>query len=407
MIASDDRGHDANFVTRCRWLLRPGQRPLSDVRLTVERGVVVDTCPVPPDERALIEPIAIAPQLVNAHTHLEFSSLNNPLAPSQPFPDWIRSVIRYRIEHPETNEIQLSIDAGLTESRRAGVGLVGEISTCDSGRRTLGRQNDISVISFREYIGFGPDAAADRISELRAERVEEVPSSDVVTEGLSPHAPYSVHPLLFEAIVDEATRRNCPIAMHLGETQDELELLARRSGRFRDFLEAMNLWDETVLGDYRSLRPYLEAISRCRHALAVHGNYLEADDIHFLGQNPHIGVVYCPRTHAYFGHPEHPVERLHQAGATVVLGTDSRASNPDLSIWRELQFMAGRCVRPIWEELERVTTMSARALGKEPQDYAIEVGRPARLTSISCRCETQAGLHEALTSADSFVIAKA
>jgi cytosine/adenosine deaminase-related metal-dependent hydrolase len=41
------------------------------------------------------------------------------------------------------------------------------------------------------------------------------------------------------------------------------------------------------------------------------------------------------------GHPPHPWRRLLERGVRVCLGTDSRASNPDLSIWEELRFLQG------------------------------------------------------------------
>jgi hypothetical protein len=53
-------------------------------------------------------------------------------------------------------------------------------------------------------------------------------------------------------------------------------------------------------------------------------------------------LVYCPRTHAAFGHTEHPWQRLVELGGQVAIGTDSRASNPDLSLFAELQFLAAR-----------------------------------------------------------------
>lgn len=75
-------------------------------------------------------------------------------------------------------------------------------------------------------------------------------------------------------------------------------------------------------------------------ALAIHGNYFTHDDIQCVARHANVATVFCPRTHAYFGHSPHPIRQLLAAGANVILGTDSRASNPDLSLWRELQFVA-------------------------------------------------------------------
>ena len=66
--------------------------------------------------------VAILPALVNAHSHLEFSHLNNPLGyPGMPFTDWIREVLAHRQEReasvPTTGNSQ-------TTSIKRGDGLV-------------------------------------------------------------------------------------------------------------------------------------------------------------------------------------------------------------------------------------------------------------------------------------------
>ena len=392
----------------CRWLLRPGQPPIADVRLTVDGGVLADISPVPADERHLIAPVAIAPQFVNAHTHLEFSSLTHPLEPRTPFPDWIRAVIGYRRQHPTQADIQEAVTQGLTECRQGGTALIGEITTSDAGASALAGGAG-STISFREFIGFHGDVVDDRIAQLH-NLGQTVADESPVIPGLSPHAPYSVNPRLFEAIVTAGRERGWVVAMHLAETRDELELLQHRRGLFRELLAGLNLWDDSALGEYTSIRPYLEGLAGCHRALAIHGNYLTDDEIMFLSRHPHVAVVYCPRTHAWFGHPPHPAERLRQAGVTVVLGTDSRASNPDLSIWRELQHatraasalsgVAGDSpARAIWDLLPEITTTAAAALSRDAADFAITVGRPLQVVELSCRCETQAALNDALLSA--------
>lgn len=74
----------------------------------------------------------------------------------------------------------------------------------------------------------------------------------------------------------------------------------------------------------------------------IHGNYLNDDELHFLARHPHMTLVYCPRTHAAFEHVEHPWRRATELGVRVAIGTDSRASNPNLSLFEELQFLASR-----------------------------------------------------------------
>ena len=65
----------------------------SDGRIDVRRGgdpAAVD-----------LGDVALIPGLVNAHTHLEFSLLCEPIPTAGRFTDWIRSVVKYRLEQAE------------------------------------------------------------------------------------------------------------------------------------------------------------------------------------------------------------------------------------------------------------------------------------------------------------------
>ena len=53
-----------------------------------------------------------------------------------------------------------------------------------------------------------------------------------------------------------------------------------------------------------------------------------------------MAVVYCPRTHAWFAHPRYPLEKMLAAWGDLALGTDSRASSPDLSLLAEMRHVA-------------------------------------------------------------------
>ena len=87
---------------------------------------------------------------------------------------------------------------------------------------------------------------------------------------------------------------------------------------------------------------FLQALTNCSQGWIIHGNYLDDSEIQFLAQNRNLTLVYCPRTHAAFGHSTHPWRRLLELGGNVAIGTDSRASNPDLSLFAELQFLSGQ-----------------------------------------------------------------
>ena len=174
-----------------------------------------------------------------------------------------------------------------------------------------------------------------------------------------------------------------PLAMHLAESREEIEFLRDGRGPFRELLESRGVWDPTARP--RGARPLdeLRMLSRAHRALVVHGNYLDDEEIDFLGrQRRQMAVVYCPRTHAWFGHARYPLEKLLAAGAIVALGTDSRASSPDLSLLAEMRHVAREF--PAMSRatiLELGTLGGARALGLDARDRhpgARQAGQPGR-----------------------------
>jgi cytosine/adenosine deaminase-related metal-dependent hydrolase len=358
-------------LLRVRWLLNPEEAALENVCVREQGGKLLDIRQCSTSELTNVLPVLLIPPLVNAHTHLEFSALASPLEPALPFQSWIQSLMKWRGNNAATQAD--SIRSGFTESIDSGIGLIGEISTSDDVSLLSNQQSHnqrTSCVAFRELIGLGPARVQQQL-EL-AESFLTAPRMAGVHQALSPHAPYTVHPELLEQAVALAVKHNAPLAMHLAETTDELELLASGTGRFQTFLSTMGLFDPRLFPVGRCILDLLKVLSSASNVLAVHGNYFTDEDIAFLSRHQNITTVYCPRTHHFFGHTAHPFRKLLGAGCRVVLGTDSRASNPDMSIWRELQHVAGLApeLSPGFL-LAMITTHAAEAMQCETTRFRI------------------------------------
>ena len=113
--------------------------------------------------------------------------------------------------------------------------------------------------------------------------------------------------------------------------------------------------------------------------LFVHGNYLARD----TAIRPRDTLVYCPRTHAAFGHAPHPFRHFLARGVRIALGTDSLASNPDLDLLAEARFLHRLHPDLPGDELLRLATLSgAEALGWADQTGSLEVGKSADLVVL-------------------------
>ncbi len=375
-------------ILRVRWLLNPAQPPLENVEIVEQHGRIAEIRPLAPDARNVL-PVILIPTLVNAHTHLEFSSLSEPIHPALPFQEWISAVIQWR-RGADSNSDE-TVRQGLAESLQGGVTAIGEITT-----RQPVNVADIAagcrVVSFREVIGLQQERIPELLQQAAAHLSRHSASGrdDSAVYGISPHAPYTVHPELFASLIELAVSRKAVVAMHLAETQDERELLRDGKGRFVDFLTKLDLWDPATFPGDRSIRDFLEQLVRVPRALAIHGNFFSHDDIQFVARHANLATVYCPRTHAFFGHPPHPIRQLLAAGARVVLGTDSRASNPDLSLWKELQFVAMNFPEiSIPRLLGMATTDAADSLGLPLECHQISAG--AELKCVMLHAENDAG----------------
>ena len=79
--------------------------------------------------------------------------------------------------------------------------------------------------------------------------------------------------------------------------------------------------------------------------------------------------VFEMRDHA-FGHPAYPLAAFLKAGVRVALGTDSLASNPDLSIFNEARFVSRHHSGVAPSEILRMATLS----GAEALDWNCDTG---------------------------------
>ncbi len=302
----------------------------------------------------------LMPGFVVAHTHLELSALAGRVPPGPDFTAWIEALIRARsgCDRARLYAARQAAAVGLLAN---GATAIGDVDSLDLWREVpRGAPRGPRTVVQREVLDAGD---SQRTAAALARVARRIPATDVRSEGIAPHAPYTVTDGLLAGVGKLAARRQLPIAVHWAETREEIEWLAGRGGPF-----------ERLLGPSRPQRSSLERLEAAallgpRTAL-IHGNHPGPSEMERI-RRAGASVVHCPGAHAFFGRERFPLETWLAAGVSLAFGTDSAAGNHTLDPRRELRLAAAAAptVDPV--RLAAIATSGgARALG-----LAGQVGR--------------------------------
>jgi len=333
------------MILRAKYVMPSSHEIFEDGAVVVEGDELIEVGPYASVRREHLGTtvdlgeLALLPGFINAHTHLELSGLAGKLPPPKRFVEWIRGLLRLR-EGIAPEEIERDVEEGIRQSLQGGTTTLVDVTFTGLSVEPL-RRSPIRKLVHLEVLGFDAERSAASWGALRR-RLEASPGDALMTVGLSPHAPYSTSASLYRACVQLSGEEGYPLCSHVAETEEEEAFLRDGSGDFRELLEGLGVSLSGWTPPGKTPVQYLHALGFfSRSPLLVHGNYIRHEDIPILREG-NITVVYCPRSHAYFGHERHPFEKLFALGVNVAVGTDSLASAPSLSVLDELKFLSRR-----------------------------------------------------------------
>src|SRR3954451_24006612 len=183
------------FSLRARVIFPLVLPPMEDGVVAVEGERIASVGQTRTGEVTDLGDVALLPGFVNAHTHLEFSHLRQPLGQSRMrLVDWIRLVIGERGRRVDA--CLGAVDEGVRESATYGVTTVGDIAT---GELSADVPAGVVLTSFAEVIGFSRARAESALAAVETRLKQPRPASAML--GISPHAPYTVSPVLLERLV--------------------------------------------------------------------------------------------------------------------------------------------------------------------------------------------------------------
>lgn len=327
---------------------------------------------------------ALLPGFVNAHGHAPMSLLRG-FADDLPLAPWLQDYIwPAESQHVGPEFVSDGADLAIAEMIRSG-------TTCFSDMYFFpnvvaervdhaGLRCQLSFPIFDFPSAWGSDAD-DYITRGLALR-DDLKHSDRIRVVFGPHAPYTVNDEALKRVAVLANELDLPVHIHLHETAREVQ-------------EAVDTHGQRPLARLHALG-LVGPRTQCVHMTA-----LESEEIALLAANG-AHVIHCPESNMKLASGRCPVSQLLSAGVNVALGTDSAASNNDLSMLGEMRSAAllaklgerDASALPAETVLSMATIHGARALGLQDEIGSLEVGKRADLIAVDlAQPETQPLYH--------------
>jgi cytosine/adenosine deaminase-related metal-dependent hydrolase len=328
----------------------------------------------------------LCPGFINAHCHLELSHLKGKVPAGTGMIDFLLAVMGQRSFPPD--QVMQGIADGEQAMLQNGIVAVGDIcNTADTVGQKSGRR--LYYHNFIETMGFVAATAGDRFNTatgvLEKFRAIQEPGSN--NSSIVPHAPYSVSPALFELIT--SMEGNYLLSLHNQESQAEEAFFRTGGGDLHRLYEALKLdisfYQASGKSSLQTCLPYFKSP---QSLLLVHDVMTSEEDLQYIQSAgtalPQLYFCLCPNANLYIANGLPAIDLLRSYGSTLVLGTDSLASNHQLSILAEVKTLQEHYPAiPLAELLQWATLNGAKALGIQNHFGSFEEGKTPGILLLS------------------------
>ena len=314
----------------------------------------------PQDELEVFKGV-LCPGFINAHCHLELSHMRGILEEKTGLIPFINGILANR-EAP-TEVIQQCMAECDTEMYENGIVAVGDISnTIDSFN--VKSNSKIYYHTFVEIFDLDPKKATTTFD--KGMEVYHQLSKLGLSGSLAPHAPYTVSKELFHMINSFNKDHLNLSTLHNQETLAENDFYLTGKGLLNQFFNEINVdisfFEPTGKKSLPSTLGFMSDISK---VILAHNTVSEIDDIQFAERTINE-VFWCtnPNANLYIENRLPEYQYFIDQNVTLTVGTDSIASNWQLSIYEEMRTIKNQFPHITTEQLLRwATSNGAKALG--------------------------------------------
>ena len=323
----------------------------------------------------------ISPGFVNAHCHIELSHLKGVIAKEKGMTNFIHSVIPQRETTIEI--IESAMRKADLEMQKEGIVAIGDVCNTDVSF-ALKAVSSIYYHSFIELFGM-TNSMAEKIFE-KGVQIKNIASEKYgLKASIVPHSSYTVSENLFKLFRERLDNPGNILSVHNQESEQEDDFIRNRKGDLFNLYNSLGL--ETGDSKKRNISPleYLQqSLPEKAKRLYVHNVETRSTDVDHA--SPDMGNTFwviCPSSNLYISGKMPNRFLIEQFPENVCIGTDSLASNDQLSIMKELFTMQEHYEGIPLEHLLRFACYNgALALGMDAKLGSFEPGKTPGINLI-------------------------
>ncbi len=323
----------------------------------------------------------LVPGFVNAHCHIELSHLKNKIPKHTGLHKFVGFVSKFR--NTDETTIQEAIKRADFEMKKNGIVAVGDISNQRISIETK-KTSKIKYHTFIEIFSLNPDLAEKKISE--GENLVKLFSKNNLDASIVPHAPYSISEKLFSSLKNKMLKSKFPVTMHNQESKSENELFQSKKGAlYETFLNWGIEFPDFYPTGKNSLASVVKYLPQKNNCLLVHNTFTRKEDIKQANtQLENIYWTFCPNANLYIENQLPDISLFYHEKQKCCIGTDSLASNTQLSVLEELKTIQKHFPEiPLNELIKWATINGAQALNLSHKYGSFEPGKQAGINLIS------------------------
>ena len=320
----------------------------------------------------------LLPGLVNAHCHLDYTMLRGAIARQPSFTAWIGAINAQKAALTPVDYLR-AIESGFAEAASFGTTTIANLEAFPELLASMSPP-PLRTWWFAEMIDVRAPVSAGEMWRRVARASRE--AEWLGGSGLAPHAPFTASAKLYREANRIAAAENLPLTTHVAESREEMLMFREARGPLYDFMRSIG----RPMDDCGELTPLALLLTEQllnERWIVAHLNELTRDDLELLARAPKFHIVHCPRSHGYFAHDRFRLPELRARGFNICIGTDSLASNDDLSLFAEMRQLAD--TQPTLssvEILEMATVNGAAALHQQDVLGRVRAGYLADLIAL-------------------------